>query len=186
MTPHYMKFNIFLAWNLTRNLMQYKCFMLDNIFPISLISLNPKSMTKMQFCPKEATLSKLSQHRLTLLRSSNSWKKFLTLRSITLYAFVQIHSLTLPSLKTTSQASSIVRIFRSGNAIPNFFNLSSGDVPLSLVVWLQISFSKSLAFRPGLSLRQDQTSQTNTLDSLVGLSSKLQTSLRHQYFQEEV
>ena len=86
--------------------------------------LKSEEYEKMQFCPKEATLSRISQHndRLTLLRSSNSWKKFLTLQSITLYAFVQIHSLTLPSLKTTSQASSIVRIFGSGNAIPNFFN----------------------------------------------------------------
>ena len=85
-------------------------------------------MKKMQFCPKEATLPKLSQHRLTLLRSSNSWKKFLTLPSLTVYAFIQIHSLTLPSPKQPAMPLPL-SAFWAGNAIPNF---SSGDDPLSL------------------------------------------------------
>ena len=84
-------------------------------------------MKKMHFSPKEATLPKISQHRLTLLRSSNSWKKFLTLPSITVYAFIQIHSLTLSSPKPAMPLP--LSAFWAGNAIPNF---SSGDDPLSL------------------------------------------------------
>ena len=137
----------------------------------------------MQFCLKQARLPKISQHRLTLLRSSNSWKKFLILPRMTVYAFIQIHSLTnsfIPSPRTTSYASSIVLIlgrkcysqFFQAVMIPKFRPYNSG-------------FSKSLG-----QCYQGRTKLFRTKRSLqyytsVGLSSKFQTSLHHQHFQEE-
>ena len=161
------------------NISNYECL---TISPISLISLNPTSMNKMQFCSKEATLPKISQHRLTLLKSSSSWKKFLTLPSITLYEFIQIHSLTLPSPKTTTQASSIVRILGQEMLFPIF----------QLVKWwwslkfrpYDPGFSKSLGH--AVLSRQDQTSQNKTFLVILYFSRPFIQVSDHQYFQEEV
>ena len=77
---------------------KYECL---TIFPTgSLMFSNPKSI-KNAVLPQGSYITQISQHRLTLLRSERHFLHF----KVSHYAF--IHSLTLPSPKTTSQASSL-------------------------------------------------------------------------------